>query len=266
MITATVSPAPASGTVQFVVDGWVVGDAIPLSSDGSAVMALYLSDGPHLVSATYSGTSQFDSSAAAEVANVGQSPSSMAVALPVLTGPGQLYQLRATLSSAGSPLPGAAVWFSGAGSALCVATTDATGTASCSIDEGATDVFSLGTSGDSAAFGGDPTHLPTSAHSPAPGSGDGFGGGDPDIRTNDSAASPPPSAPEPLSPASAAASDTPATLDVASDTPGLGAASGPLDALFLFVGLFGAVLVGTATLGRRRLKRVQVDDERSWRR
>jgi hypothetical protein len=265
MITATVSPATATGTVQFVVDGWVVGDAIPLSSDGSAVMALYLANGPHLVDVVYSGTSQFDSSAAAEVANVGQSPSSIVTALPLLVGPGQLYQLSATLSSAGSPLPGATVWFSASGSALCVATTDATGSASCSIDEGASDVFALGTAGDTAAFGGDPTHLPASDNSPAPGSDNGTGGNDPDLRTDDGAAPPPTTAPKPVSPASAAASDTPATLDVASDSLGLGAGSGPLDGLFLLVGLFGLVLVGIASLGRRRLKRVAVDDDRPWR-
>ena len=41
-LTASVSPAPAGGTVQFTVDGWVMGDAIPVSSEGTAVMALYL--------------------------------------------------------------------------------------------------------------------------------------------------------------------------------------------------------------------------------
>ncbi len=263
-LTATVSPATASGTVQFVVDGWVVGDGIPLSSDGTAVIALYLPAGPHLVEATYSGTPLFGSSAVATVANVGQAPTSIVTAVPARIGSGQLYQLSATLSSAGVPVADAAVWFSAAGSALCVATTDATGSAQCSIDEGATDVFSLATTGVTAAFGGDPTHLPASSHSPAPASDDGSADAGPSIGAQEGAASPsttsPTSAPE--SPASAAAFDTPATVDVDFESPGVGSGSTGADTLFLVVGLFGVLLVGAATLGRRRLRHAQVDDDR----
>ena len=264
-LTATVSPATASGTVQFIVDGWVVGDAIPLSSDGTAVIALYLAVGPHLVDATYSGTPLLDSSAVATVANVGQAPSSLLTAVPIRIGSGQLYQLSATLSSAGVPLAGAAVWFSAAGSALCVATTDATGSALCSIDEGTTDVFSLATTGVTAAFGGDPTHLPASNHSPAPDGDNGSADIAPGARAQEGAASPPSTAPPPapVSPASAAASDTPATLDAVSDSPGMGTGSAGSDALFAL--LFGVLLVGAATLGRRRLRRAEVDDHQPWR-
>ena len=260
-LTASISPAPAGGTVQFTVDGWVVGDAIPLSSDGTAVMALYIANGPHAIDATYSGDPNSESSGAATVVGVGQALTTLLAAPPTRIGSDQLYQLRASLSSSGSPIAGAAVWFSAAGSALCVSTTDATGLATCSIDEGATDVFSLATQGDSVAFGGDSTHLPASGHSPTPGSDNDSanlngrsGSPGPLTARRGNTTSGPASASPPVSPASAAATDTPATLD-ADNASTVGSGSGDAGGLFLLVGLLGAALVGAATLGRRRLSR-----------
>ena len=102
-LTASVSPVPAGGTVQFVVDGWVVGNAIPISADGTALMALYLSDGPHLVEADYSGSAPFDSSSVTIVAGVGQAPTSLTAAAPAWMGSGHHYQLSATLNSGEPP-------------------------------------------------------------------------------------------------------------------------------------------------------------------
>ncbi len=260
-LTATVSPAPAGGTVQFIVDGWVVGDAIPLSSNGTAVMALYLSDGQHLVDATYSGDPLFDESDVSTVVGVGQAPTALVAAAPTRIGPDQLYQLNATLNSEGVPLAGAPVWFSGAGSALCVATTDASGQASCSIDEGASDVFSLSTSGDSAAYGGDATHLPSWGQSPS--SGNGSGAVDNADATNVDHGSGQVAHPasSPVTPASAAATDTPADLDA---TILRGSTSGGTGGPFVVVGLAGLALVGVATLGRRRLLRRALRAHPRW--
>jgi len=291
--------------VQFTVDGWVMGDAIPVSSEGTAVMALYLDDGPHLVEATYSGSSLFSSSSGAAVAAVGQAPTSLLVATPARIGLGHLYQLSATLSSAGAPLSGAAVWFSAVGSALCVATTNAAGFATCSIDEGTTDLFSLAITGDTASFGGDPTHLPAVGYSPTPNEEDnttgrfnatGTGGGQKDnvtspkdgasrhlpggsrsfgsfgkhfgsatthnLGSNNTTTSsnviPPKSLP--VSPASAYASDTPATL--VRNTSVINSRSGDGSGLFVLVGLLGLTLIAAATLGRRRIVRANLRADR----
>jgi hypothetical protein len=149
--------------VQFTVDGWVVGDAVPLSSDGTAVIALYMTNGSHAINATYSGDSDSTSSSAATVVGVGQALTTLTVSNPAQIGSAQLYHLSANLSSAGTPVVGAPIWFSAEGSALCVATTDATGQAACSIDEGTTDVFSLATQGVSAASRLRATHRPPTA-------------------------------------------------------------------------------------------------------
>jgi len=236
-----------------------MGTAVPLSSDGTAVIALYLADGTHLVQVDYSGSSDFGSSAVAKVVAVGQTPTSLQAASPARIGPDQLYRLSATLSSAGSPVSGAAVWFSGAGSALCVTTTDATGLATCSIDEGATDVFSLGTAGDTAAFGGDASHLPSTGTSATSGDKHDIAGGTGSIRAGGSGGQDLSNATQsPASPASAAASDTPATLEVAhaGNRPGAGG-------LFVLLGLLGVGLAVVAALGRRRLVRAELRDGRS---
>ena len=258
-LTATVSPAPAGGTVQFTVDGWTVGSAVPLSSDGTAVIAVYLADGPHLVQVGYSGSSVFDSSAVAKVVDVGQAPTSLLAAPPDRFGPDQLYRLSATLSSAGAPVSGAAVWFSGAGSALCIATTDASGLASCSIDEGSTDVFLLGTAGDTAAFGGDSTHLPAMGKSATDERDISGGTGSNGARASANGGQALSKATQsPASPASAAASDTPATLEVVHPVSRSGTGG-----LFVLLGLLGLGLVVLAALGRRRFVRAGLRHGRS---
>ena len=229
--------------MQFVVDGWVVGDAVSLSSDGSAVIALYLADGPHLVQAVYSGDPWFGSSSYASVVDVGQIPTTLVVSPPTLVGPGQLYNLNASLTSGGLPVPGASVWFSAAGSALCVSTTDATGVATCSIDEGATDAFSLASAGDVAAFGGDTTFGPTSAHSPVP------GGNETSSSADDVSTSPP------VTPSSALATDTPATLDADDTALFLRTGGGITFGLFTLIGVLGLLMVCVSSVTRRRLLR-----------
>ena len=121
-------------------------------------------------------------------------------------------------------------------------TTDAGGVATCSVDEGTTDLFSLATTGDSAAYGGDPTHLPAVAYFPTPGDEN-----DVSVQIDPATSSKSP----PMTPASAAALDSAAPPMV--DTSATGTESGSGGGLLGLAGLLGMVLVGTATLGRRRL-------------
>ena len=62
--TATVSPHPASGTVQFTVDGTDLGSPVAVGPDGAAVSDAIstLGTGDHEVVATFSGTANYESS------------------------------------------------------------------------------------------------------------------------------------------------------------------------------------------------------------
>jgi hypothetical protein len=118
------------------------------------------------VIATYSGTTDFDSSTVQTVLSVGQNPTTLVASPPSLTGGGQQYLLTATLTSAGDPITGALVSFTALGSPLCQSKTDATGSATCAIATGPSEALSLATTGYTAVFSGDPKHLPASDHSP----------------------------------------------------------------------------------------------------
>ena len=261
-ITATVSPTPGDGTVQFTVDGSMVANAVALSPDGTATIALYLDDGQHLVAATYSGSSLFDSSSAVAVVGVGQAPTTLKVSRPEQNGSGPNYQLSATLTSEGTPVQGATVSFSAAGSTLCIATTDTAGVATCTIDDGTTDIFSLDTTGYGATFGGNTTLLPVWSHSWTHGSHGGHhnwtGGQNDDHQPGSSTSqsgpsSYSPSSPTPVSPASALASDTPAVFSADDSSATASSGASLAGGLFVLIGLVGLVLVGAAAFGRRRL-------------
>ena len=62
--TATVSPDPGSGAVQFSIDGVDEGAPVPVGPGGSAVSAAVasLSVGDHTIAATFSGSANFDGS------------------------------------------------------------------------------------------------------------------------------------------------------------------------------------------------------------
>ena len=160
------SPAPDGGTVQFSVDGAVAGTAV-VSGTGSATLSVAMAVGTHAVRASYSGDAGFGASAVAENIAIGQDPSALVVAAPTPQGP-ESFELRATLTSAGGPLPGATVWFASHGSELCSATTDRDGDAACTVSAGAGGLGDLTTAGVTATFGGDVGHLPVTAGSPSP--------------------------------------------------------------------------------------------------
>ncbi len=166
VLTATVSPAPDGGTVAFSVDGQGLAEPVPVGHDGTAVTSVDLADGPHPVTATYSGTSEFASSSVDLVLAVGQAPTALTTSAPSLSSTGTQYVLSATLTSAGSPIVGALVSFTALGSPLCQSTTDTEGSATCSIDTDPSQAPFLATTGYTATFEGDPTHLPASSHSP----------------------------------------------------------------------------------------------------
>jgi len=147
---------------------------------------LNLSDGPHQVEADYSAPSDPSTvtSSFQGTVFVGQAPTQLTVT-PPQKAPGSagssstLFDLAATLTSSGKPIVGAPVWFSAQLTELCNATTDASGTASCEYDAGATDQFGVVGNGVDATFGGDPAFQPVTAHSSdAQTGGDGHGGDD----------------------------------------------------------------------------------------
>ena len=165
-LTATVTPAPDAGSVRFIFDGADLG-ALPVSRPGGTItLAIDMPTGSHVVNATYSGSSAYDPSTISKSFVITQAPSVLWVAPPARVGTtGASFSLNASLSSGNGPISGALVWFAVPGTELCSGTTDAAGKVSCNENEGGSDQLGLATRGVSATYGGDPTHLPVSAHS-----------------------------------------------------------------------------------------------------
>jgi hypothetical protein len=180
-VTVTVTPVPDGGTVRFAFDGADLGALHVSRLTGSITLGLFMPAGSHVLSATYSGDGTYSSSTTSTAFSLSQSPSSLWAWAPVRIGTGGKFSLGATLSSFSAPISGALVWFSAAGNELCRGTTDAAGNVNCTVDQGATDTLGLAINGDNATFGGDPTHLPVTAHSQAIQIGPGAGG-DPSIQ------------------------------------------------------------------------------------
>ncbi|MFN8454654.1 MAG: YDG domain-containing protein [Anaerolineae bacterium] len=65
--TATVTPASASGTVQFYADGVALGSAVTLSGGTANVSTAALIVGTHAITATYSGSGNFNTSTSASL-------------------------------------------------------------------------------------------------------------------------------------------------------------------------------------------------------
>jgi hypothetical protein len=161
-VTASVSPIPDGGTVQFSVDNSVLGSQ-PVSSEGTATVEVPMSVGVHEIDATFSGDAAFASSTASTTYSVSQAPTSLVVSTPTQVSGGSGFVLQATLTSEGLPVPDAEVWFAANGTELCDGTTDQSGQVSCSVSDPSA-VTALSTGHVSATFEGDPTHLPVVAH------------------------------------------------------------------------------------------------------
>jgi hypothetical protein len=139
--TATVTPSSnagpgPSGTITFT-DGSTTLATVPVALSGGHYTASYtsaaLAVGSHSVTASYSGATDYGSSASAALTQVVNPDGSSVVAQPASNG-----TMTATLTSAqGAPLSGQTITFSaGTGSSyqlLCTGTTNASGVASCSV-------------------------------------------------------------------------------------------------------------------------------------
>lgn len=67
---ASVVPARAAGSIQFAVDGLDIGHPIPLANGEATLDTSFVDQGPHRVTATYSGDATFDESAGKVSINV----------------------------------------------------------------------------------------------------------------------------------------------------------------------------------------------------
>ena len=165
-LTATVSPVPNSGVVSISVDDQPVAVDVPVGPDGTAAVTVTLPNGAHSVDASYSGTQTFASSVVTTELWVGLSPTALAISPPTPIVSGQFYRLSATVTSAHTPVGGAPVSFSAAGTALCEATTNSMGQARCAIVASIADALSVPAIGYTASFAGDAAHAAASGHSP----------------------------------------------------------------------------------------------------
>ena len=168
--TATVSSADGGGTVAFSLNGNPVAgcSAQTLGAGGIASCSLpSLALGPNVVRAVYSGDVQSFASSGQATTTVGKGTTTLAAAAAQLvkgkTG-SSTTTFKATLSAYGAPVTGRTVAFSSAGTALCSATTDSTGTASCTLVLSNAAAKSLQRNGYAAIFAGDAQYLASSGN------------------------------------------------------------------------------------------------------
>ena len=72
--TATVTPRPTAGTVQFAIDGTPSGSAVAPSGGVATFSSTGLSPGTHQITATYSGSANFEPSAASATQQIDAPP------------------------------------------------------------------------------------------------------------------------------------------------------------------------------------------------
>jgi hypothetical protein len=138
--TATINPIPDGGTVQFALDGADVGAPVVVSTvTGTASTNLTgLPAGPHTVTATYSGTSLFQSGSSQTTFPVGLATTTTSVS----TSPSDpVFGQTITATATVNPIPeGGAVQFAldgnNVGDAVPVDTNTGTASASLSVSGG----------------------------------------------------------------------------------------------------------------------------------
>jgi hypothetical protein len=177
-LTATVAPVrPAAvaptGTVTFYDGSQQLGVAAldGRSPDRATLSTAALTAGDHALSAVYGGSSAFVGSTSAGLTqHVQRVPTSLSAA-PAVLGLDPLHlsllnlSAKLTRSDNGAPLTGQTIQFSSGAAALCSATTDGGGVATCN---GAGGVLSIVLNGGyTAAFAGTATLAPVSAHGAA---------------------------------------------------------------------------------------------------
>jgi hypothetical protein len=128
--SSTVSPAP-SGTVTFKDGSTTIGSA-PLTASGSTYTASItvsnLAVGPHSIVASYSGAGDYGGSGSSALS---QTVTAAKTTLTASTLSGST--ISATLTTAYGPVAGQSVAFTTGSTALCTATTNAQGVASCTL-------------------------------------------------------------------------------------------------------------------------------------
>jgi hypothetical protein len=178
--TATVTPKPSGGTVQFKVDGTATGSPAVLGSTGAASSGAIssLTAGSHTITAVYSGTTGFSGSTGTltQVVTVAP-PSKIATVLTVdpnvslsLAPSGvslgvYVLSARGTLKTAGgAPVVGRTVTMKALGGTICSGVTDSAGVVKCGgLVSNLTVVLGLGYTG---TFAGDTTYLPSTGSTP----------------------------------------------------------------------------------------------------
>lgn len=170
-VTSTVADmgAPAGGAVTFTVDGHAVGTAAPVPGAGVTSLAGLdldtLGAGPHRIGASYGSSPGFEPSTATSFDLVVAKRATSMSAAPVFLGLNPFAMpngvLRATVRGGGTVTAGLPVTFTAGRTALCTATTDASGVAIC---DARTQKLALTLNGGYVAtFAGDANNLGSSA-------------------------------------------------------------------------------------------------------
>ena len=155
--TAAVTPAAATGTVQFL-DGATVLGTVPLSNGAAAFTTSSLAAGGHAITASYSGDSN-DSSASTSITQIVKAVSATTLsATPVLSTFGQTVTIAAAVSPAGAT--GTVQFLDG--STVLGAAAVSNGTAAISVS-----TFAVGSHSLSAVYSGDGGDTPSNSNAVA---------------------------------------------------------------------------------------------------
>ena len=125
--TATVVPAPSSGTVQFYDNGLALGSPVPLSGAQAQLITSTLSTGNHSITATYSGSTDHAGSTATAMNQTVEK------ATPAITTPPTATDITFGQSLANTTLNGGAASVLGSFTFTAPATEPPVGTASHSV-------------------------------------------------------------------------------------------------------------------------------------
>lgn len=167
--SATVAPTDGGGSVAFYANTTPIAGcaAQPVRGGVATCTTSALALGQDVVNAVYTGDAQYLGSSGQTTATVGKG------ATVLTASPAQLVKakngtytttLSASLSAYGAPVAGRTVAFASAGSPLCSAVTDSSGSASCTAVVKTNVAYrALQKNGYIASFGGDAQYLASSA-------------------------------------------------------------------------------------------------------
>jgi Bacterial Ig-like domain (group 3) len=138
--TATVTPVPDGGTVQFKVDGSNLGGPVAVNTttgQATSISTSTLAVGGHNVQAIYSGNANFAGSTGSLTQIVNKSPTTTTYTGPTTSDFHDAFTASATLTGfGGAPLAGKTITFvlgAGTGTETCSAATNGAGVAQCSL-------------------------------------------------------------------------------------------------------------------------------------